>query len=49
MLRKRKGIAVYSTPVLKDAKAASKRLGKNFYVRPRWFGGFSVFERRQQK
>ena len=43
---KRKGVAIYSTPSLKDAKAASKKLGKAFYVRPRYFGGFSVFERK---
>ena len=42
---RRKGMAIYSTPVLKDAKDASKKLGKGHYVRPRWFGGFSVFRR----
>lgn len=41
-----KGMPIYSTPVFKDAKAASKKLGKGFYVRPRYFGGFSVFRRR---
>ena len=43
---KRKGEAIYSTHVLKDAMDASKKLGKMFYVRPRWFGGYSVFKRK---
>lgn len=41
-----RGVPVFSTSVLKDAKATSRRLGKDFYVRPRWFGGFSVFRRK---
>lgn len=45
--RRRKGVAIFSTSDLQDALKMSKQVGKGFYVRPRWFGGWSVFGRKK--
>ena len=45
LLKRNKGQAIYTTPVKSDALKASKKMGKGFYVRKRWTGAYSVFQK----